>query len=362
MPIQPIGASHRKGVLGSYYSVRDYTDVNPEFGDLADFKHLVRAAHARGMHVILDWVANHTAWDNPWVAQHPDWYKKDANGQISGFAFDNGTSIEHWDDVVGLDYRAPELREAMIRAMAFWVRETDIDGFRCDVAGMVPTLFWEEARARLERIKPLFMLAESDDPALQVRAFDMTYDWGLFDVLHRIAEGKADASALRDYYERPAKAFPSGAYRMTFTSDHDINSWQGSDRELWGDRLKPFAVLAATLPGMPLIYAGQESGLDKRLQFFERDPVDWKDYRLADFYGRLLQLKTDHPALANGNINNLKFLPAASDKVVLFERRSGRDRLLVAVNLTGERQIVTSEGELRGLVLGPWDWRIVTGP
>jgi glycosidase len=311
--------------------------------------------------VILDWVANHTAWDNPWVQEHPDWYKKDAEGKITGFAFDNGKEIERWDDVVGLDYHSPALRQAMIEAMAFWVREADVDGFRCDAAGLVPTSFWEEARPRLERIKPLFMLAEADDPALQVRAFDMTYDWGLFDVLHRIAEGRADASTLRAYYERPTKAFPPDAYRMTFTSDHDINSWQGSDSELWGDHLEPFAVLAATLPGMPLIYAGQESGLDKRLKFFERDPVAWKDYGLSRFYARLLRLKSSHPALANGELSRIRFLAVGDEKVVAYERRGGGDRVLVVVNLSAEQRTLYGEGHLRNLRLGPWEWKIMSG-
>jgi glycosidase len=176
MPIHPIGTKERKGTLGSYYAVRDYTGVNPEFGTLADVKRLVARAHALGMKLILDWVANHTAWDHPWVHDHPDWYKKNEKGEIFPVTFGSGPDREEWTDVVALDYTQPALWRAMTDAMAFWLREADIDGFRCDVAGLVPTPFWEQARAELERIKPVFMLAEWNEPELHAKAFDMTYD------------------------------------------------------------------------------------------------------------------------------------------------------------------------------------------
>ncbi len=193
MPVQPIGVKNRKGTMGSYYSIRDYTAVNPEFGTQADFNHMVKAAHALGMKVILDWVANHTAWDNVWTVSHPDWYKKNARGELTSYEYDNGREIEYWTDVIGLDYRQPALWDAMIGAMKFWVTTSDIDGFRCDVASLVPTPFWVRARAQLDAVKPLFMLAESNDPAIHA-AFDMTYDWKLFDTFADIAQGKGAAS------------------------------------------------------------------------------------------------------------------------------------------------------------------------
>ena len=249
MPVQPIGAVNRKGPLGSYYSIRDYTAINPEFGTLADFRHLVQATHAAGMHLILDWVANHTAFDHPWVRAHPDWYQKNARGEIGGYEYDNGTEIEHWSDVVGLDYRQRGLWPAMIEAMEFWVRDMDVDGFRCDVAMRVPTPFWQAARAALDRIKPVFMLAEAEDPGLHDRAFDMTYDWGLDRVLLRIAKGNGDARDLAAYLADRGRRYPADGYLMTFTTNHDQNSWNGSDTERYGDAFKAFAVLAATLPG-----------------------------------------------------------------------------------------------------------------
>ena len=180
MPIQPIGKLNRKGTLGSYYSIRDYTAVNPEFGTLADARAFVQAAHAQGMKVILDWVANHTAFDHPWTHEHKDWYKLDANGEIFPVTFNAGApSEEHWSDVTALNYEQPALRDAMIAAMQFWLRETDLDGFRCDVASLVPTPFWERARRELDTVKPMFMLAESDAVDLHRSAFDMTYSWDL---------------------------------------------------------------------------------------------------------------------------------------------------------------------------------------
>jgi glycosidase len=281
MPVQPIGEKNRKGTLGSYYAVRDYTAINPEFGNLDDFKALVKQAHGMGMKVIIDWVANHSAFDNPWTIEHKDWYLKDAKGEIFPVTYTDGAEPEYWTDVTGFDWTQKGLWKGMTDAMLFWVRETDIDGFRCDVAGKVPTPFWNQARDALDAVKPMFMLAEADKPDLQEHAFDMSYGWDTKDIFKDIAKGKADARTLKTFLEHPPKAFPPGAYRMRFTSNHDENSWAGSDTELYGPAFKAMAVLAATLPGMPLIYGGQESGLDKRIEFFEKDPIEWKDYKYA---------------------------------------------------------------------------------
>ena len=354
MPVQPIGAKNRKGTLGSYYSIRDYTAVNPEFGNMDDFKRLVRTAHGLGMKVILDWVANHTAWDHPWVTQHPDWYKRNAAGEVVSYNFDNGREIEYWTDVVGLDYKQDALWPAMIDAMKFWVRETGIDGFRCDVAMLMPEPFWARARAELDAIKPMFMLAEAAEPGLHTRAFDVTYHWKLQELLVEIAKGKKTGDDLRRYYDNPDPAFGPDAWRMNFTSNHDINSWHGNDAENYGAGFEAFAVLAATLPGVPLVYGGQEGGLDKRIAFFEKDAINWKGYKRAPLYRRLLTMKSRNPALWNGVAGgNLTFSETGSPDVVAFTRTRGRHKVLVVANLSGATQI-TAFG-----VLDPWATQIV---
>lgn len=387
MPIQPIGQKNRKGRLGSYYAVRDYTAVNPEFGTLADFKSVVTQAHALGMKVILDWVANHTAWDHPWVATHKQRYKLDAKGKVFSVTFNAGApQVEYWTDVVGLDYESPQaqadLWPAMTQAMAWWLREADIDGFRCDVASLVPTPFWEQARVALDAVKPVFMLAESDAADLHERAFDMTYDWDLFDQLRAIAQGSADASAVRAWWQRREARYPADAYRMCFTANHDSNSWHGSDAELFKHPacFQAMAVLAATLPGMPLIYGGQEAFFEARLGFFEKDPINWGGLSLAGFYAQLLALKRRHPALANGAADGrrsgtLRCHDTGTEQVLLFsrelgqatmpaeaheEKRSGGQGVVhVAVNLGDDTRTVAAPGGGQ-LVLPGWGWAIIT--
>lgn len=355
MPVQPIGVKDRKGTLGSYYSIRDYTAVNPEFGTQADFNRMVKTAHRLGMKVILDWVANHTAWDNVWTQTHPEWYKKNAEGKLTSYEYDNGREIEYWTDVIGLDYRQPALWDEMIAAMKFWVTVADVDGFRCDVASLVPTPFWLRARKELDAVKPMFMLAESNDPAIHA-AFDMTYDWKLFDAFAEIAQGKADARLLAAWVKNGQDGFPKDAYRMNFTSNHDVNSWRWSDKELYGDKFRAFAVLAATLPGMPMILGGQESGLDKKIAFFEKDTMDWKGFGHAALYRHLLKLKARHPALANGSGGGtLSIVETGDDHVFAFRRSKGTDRVFVAVNLSSTAKRLP--GTVK--VIGPWEFKIV---
>ena len=358
MPIQPIGKKERKGALGSYYSISDYTAVNPEFGVLGDVKALVRQAHASGMKVILDWVANHTAWDHPWATQHKDWYKLNAQGDLFPVTFTNGPEPEYWTDVIALNYNNPALWDGMIDAMKFWVKETDLDGFRCDVAGLVPTPFWERARKELDAAKPMFMLAEWSEVDLHRSAFDMTYDWELLDAMKEIAKGKADATKLRQWLTQPKKAFPRSAYRMLFTNNHDKNSWDGTDAELFGDAYQAFAVLTFTLPGMPLIYGGQESRLVKRLAFFEKDPIDWKHYELESFYTELLALKRHNKALANGQYGGATELHnAGNDKVFSFSRKREGNVVMVAVNVSAAAQTYRAiDGSRQSL--DAWRWRI----
>ena len=360
MPINPISQKKRKGSLGSYYAVRDYTAINPEFGTMADFQQLVKAAHAQGFKVVVDWVANHTGWDNVWVEQHPDWFKRSPTGELEGYNYvDLSTGKkEVWEDVIGLDYARPEVREAMIEAMSYWVRTADIDGFRCDVAWTLPVEFWDQARARLDAIKPVFLLAEADTPQMHARAFDMTYDWVLFRKLVAVARGQADARDLAKVYTDPVRRYPAGSYRMTFTSNHDENSWYGTDRELYGDAADAMAVLAATLPGMPLVYSGQEAAFDRRLKFFDKDEIAWTNYPRAEFYRELLTLKKRHPALTNSlEPGNLELIETGNDKVFAFRRIAGKDQVRVVVNLSAQAVQVRMPGA-RPLKLKGWGWWI----
>ena len=201
MPLQPIGEANRKGTLGSYYSVRDYTAVNPEFGTLNDFNRVVEKAHALGLRVIIDWVANHTAWDHPWTREHPEWYRQDEHGRIHSYVYRATPEAqpEHWTDVVGLDWSKPPVWSAMEQAMLWWMHKTRIDGFRCDVAALVPIEFWERMRPRLAVLREVFLLAEAHEPIHHRAAFDATYDWGLLDVFKRIAKGQGDASDLHEW-------------------------------------------------------------------------------------------------------------------------------------------------------------------
>ncbi len=359
MPVQPIGKLNRKGSLGSYYSISDYTAVNPEFGTLADAKAFVAAAHQLGLKVILDWVANHTAWDHPWATAHKDWYKLNAKGEVYAVTFNEGQpGEEHWDDVVALNYQSEALRSAMIDAMKFWVREVDLDGFRCDVASLVPTDFWVRTRQALDAVKPMFMLAESDAIDLHTSgAFDMTYSWDLADqVFKKIGKREAgqggNAALLKAWLAKEPAGYPAHAYRMRFTSNHDFNSWHGTDTELYGDAYQALAVLTFTLPGMPLIYNGQESRLTQKLAFFEKDPIAWKTYELTGFYQQLTALKHRHPALAAGQYGAPVTLLDAPADVVAFERRQGGSVVRVAVNLSKTPQVFA------GKPLPAWGWSI----
>jgi len=360
MPVNPISKKMRKGSLGSYYAVSDYKAVNPEYGTLDDLRHLVRSAHALGFKVILDWVANHTGWDHVWVEEHPDWYKRNEKGELAGYHYTDLSDHheEVWADVIGLDFSKPEVRAGMIDAMSYWVKEADIDGFRCDVAWALPVDFWDEARARLDALKPVFLLAEADTPEMQIRAFDMTYDWVLYHMLIKVARGQANALDLAALYRNPPRRYPAGAYRMTFTSDHDENSWKGTDRELYGDGIDAMSVLAATLPGMPLVYSGQEDGQDKRLKFFDRDPIVWKNFGRAGLYQRLAVLKHHHPALQNAlEGGNFDIIETGNPNVFAFLRVKGGDQVRVVVNLVGSDSHFSLPRE-GGVTLKAWEWII----
>ena len=347
MPIHPIGVKNRKGTLGSPYAVQDYYGVNPEFGTLADLQHFVRAAHALGLYVILDWVANHTAWDNPLVAEHPDWYARDWKGDF------RPTPWWDWPDIIDLDYRQPEVRRYMTAALKYWVAEADIDGYRCDVAGLVPTDFWDTARKELEALKPVFMLAEWEARDLHADAFDMTYAWSWYDAVHLITQGQADLTKLFVYYAWNEKAYPADGFRMTFVSNHDKNAWDGTEFEQFGAGLETAIVLSGLSEGMPLIYNGQEAGNPRRLAFFEKDAIDWREHALGALYQKLLALKTANTALWNGawGARMLHVPNTVPARVFSFVRQNERDKVFVVLNFSGQPQTVTFA---EGLELGAY--------
>lgn len=334
MPVQPIGKLYRKGSLGSYYSIADYTAINPEYGTEADFKAFVNEAHRLGMRVILDWVANHSAHDHPWTRAHRDWYVLRADGSISN-ARDNEGRETDWTDVAELNYDSPGLRRAMIGEMKWWLDTMQLDGFRADVALGVPLDFWLAARRELEAAKPgLFMLAEAESPESH-RAFHMTYGWELHHLLNEIAQGKRPTSELDDYFARQERLYPPEALRMYFTSNHDENSWQGTEFERMGANHLPAYVISATArSSMPLLYTGQEVSLNKRLRFFEKDTVDWNGPSLAAFYRSIFQLKDSVPALRNGAWGGAQtsLRTDGGDRVYAFTRTRDASTVVVAVN------------------------------
>ena len=375
MPIHPIGEKNRKGPLGSPYSVRDYFAVNPEFGTMADFKRFVDAAHRQGMRVILDWVANHSAWDNPIVAQHPDWYDRDWKGDF------RPTPWFDWSDIIDFDYSKPAMRRYMTEALKFWVREAGVDGFRADFAGGVPLQFWENARAELDAIKPVFMLAEWEYPELHRRAFDATYAWKLTEAMHAVAQGKADTGALFGYFSWHESAWPREAYKMAYTSNHDTNSWEGTDREVYGDALPAMIALTFAADTMPLIYNGQEAGNPKRLKFFERDPIVWRDHPNEAFFRKLIAWKKDNPALHNGQYGGrmIKVENSAPTKVFAFVRQQGGNKVLALFNFSAQQQSLTfndalphgryrdftdgkrvSVDQATRMVMRPWSYRLLS--
>ena len=249
MPIHPISVKNRAGELGSYYSVADYCKVNPEFGTEEDFAALVDEAHNMGFHVMLDWVANHTGWDNPWITEHPDWYTQDDEGNIIS---PDGMG---WPDVADLNYENMEMRQAMIDSMKFWVEKYDVDGFRCDYANGAPVDFWEDCRSQLEEIKPVYMLAECDSiKELLNSAFDMEYNWHLWDTLTYLSGGSGKASSIKNYIHED---FPDGTYTLNFLDNHDKNSYEGTIREHFSEETLPLMfALIYTIPGVPMIYTG----------------------------------------------------------------------------------------------------------
>ena len=329
MPVQPIGEKNRKGTRGSYYSISDYAAINPEFGTFDDFKSLVVKIHKQGMYVIIDWVANHTAWDHRWTKVHPDFYTKNENGNFK-------PPFPEWEDVIDLNYNNPELWDKMIGQMEFWIRETNIDGFRCDMAHLVPTLFWNKARLKLEKVKPIFMLAESENHDLLEYAFDSIYNWKLLHAMNNVVAGKINASDLIQIAKNEFDSLPVNSSYLNFTSNHDENSWQGSAIERLHYFLEPLTVLTFTLPGSPLIYNGQEAGNYRRLKFFDKDEIQWQEDKISRLYQKLTHLKKRNPALWNVDFNIIE--TNASENILAFSRSDEENRILVVMNLSDIKQ------------------------
>jgi glycosidase len=374
MPIHEIGVKNRKGTLGSPYSVKDYYSVNPEFGTMDDFKHFVSEAHKQGFHVILDWVANHTAWDNKMQSEHPDWYQKDYKGDF------RPTPWWDWSDIINLDYNSPGLRKYMTDAMKYWVKEADIDGYRCDVAGFVPVDFWNNVRKELDQIKPVFMLAEWESRDLHEYAFDMTYAWTWHEKMQAVAQGKAkDLGGLFVYYSWNESSFPKDGIRMVGVTNHDQNAWEGTEFEIFGKALDAAIVLSVVGEGMPMIYNGQEAGNMKRLKFFEKDEIVWKSHPNGELYKKLFALKKSNSTLLNwGHNATMALVPnSVPDKVFSFARRNEKDKIFVVLNFSNLPQNVTFKETLyhgkyteyfsgksfdmdasAKLVLPPWSYRV----
>lgn len=380
MPIYPIGEKNRKGTLGSYYSIRDYCAVNPELGTMDDFDDFVAEAHRLGMKVLMDWVANHTSRDARWIAGKPaSWYERDASGEPA-VPWD-------WTDTAKLDYANRDVWEAQAAAMEFWIARHAVDGFRCDMAMLVPIGFWQYAAARLRRVKPdLFLLAEAEQRNLfDDGVFDACYGWEMHHLLNDVAQQRVRVTALRDWLRADRGRYPRSAMRLAFTSNHDENSWNGSEFARMGAARSIMAAFTFVVPGgLPLIYTGQEVGYDHSFAFFDRDPIPAESYRAnayTEFYRRLMELRHANPALAAGGRGGdmVEISNNAEDCLMTFVREVPGNQVVAVMNLSPyaiETDYYTGiyagmytdaltgrPSELRGHVvepMGPWSYRILT--
>lgn len=355
MPVYPISETRRKATgdlmvediedpeerkkyLGSYYAISDYLGINPEFGTLDDFRALVKTAHDNGMYVILDWVANHTGWDHIWIKEHPDYYTKNAAGEITDPLQGDGTPWG-WSDVADLNYDNAEMREAMIQAMMYWLKEEGIDGFRCDVAATVPTWFWKEAIGRLRAEKPIFMLAEAWEPELmEGELFDMGYGWDGHHLMNDIAKGHKNAWDWNNYMNDRFNKYGDDDILMNFLTNHDENSWNGTILERMGDAREALLALAYTMPGMPLIYSGQEYDMDHRLKFFEKDSINKTRGKMWPLMAKLARLKQETKALDGGKMaaSYQRIDTSVGDFILSFKRTQDEAELIYVANMRSE--------------------------
>ncbi|KQC31993.1 alpha-amlyase [Nonlabens sp. YIK11] len=342
--------NERKKYLGSYYAVANYTAINPDLGNEEDLDNLIETAHENGMFVILDWVANHTGWDNNWITEHPEYYTKNEAGEIIHPA---GTD---WTDTADLNYDNPELREAMTASMKYWVEKHDVDGFRCDVAHEVPTDFWNANNAELETIKPLFMLAESEKKDLFESAFDMGYNWEGHHIMNELAQGKMDVADWDAYMKKIDTTYQEDDILMNFITNHDENSWNGTVTERMGDAQDAMLTFQYVIPGMPLIYSGQEYGMDKRLKFFEKDSIPKTKGRVWEQMEKLGEIKVNNPALHGGkNAADYKRLETQNENVYAIQRSKDGKKVFYIANLSGnptKMSVTGMNGSFRDLMSG----------
>ena len=372
MPVTPISLKGRKGSLGSYYAVQNYTQINPEFGTLEDFIMLVNETHELGFKVIIDWVANHTGNDNVWIDDHPEFYSYDEMDQI---IHPNG-----WEDVSKLNYDNLLMHIAMINAMKFWIETCDIDGFRCDMAHLVPLEFWKDATTELDSIKTdLFWLAECEE-ANYHEVFDATYTWKWMHAAESFCKNEIDMYKLFEVLQQYNDSFSLDAFRVYFTSNHDENSWNGTEFEKYNGAVKALAVFNCTWNGIPMIYSGQELPNNKRLKFFDKDEIAWKDnYELHDFYKVLFHLRKTNTALhaADSNVITYKIETGNDNTIFAFVRKNNNDEVLVFLNLSSQKislllsdKIVDGNfinvfekgtlcfSQQQNIELQPWDYKV----
>lgn len=333
-PIHPIGVERRKGSLGCPYAVQDYYAINPEYGTLKNFKTLVGAAHDHGLKLIIDLVANHTAWDSPLLRDHPDWYVRDKRGEIV-------PPLDDWTDVAQLDHARPELRRYLIDMMLYWVRDVGVDGFRCDVAGMVPHDFWVEARRELDAVRPIMMLAEDDQPIQHVDAFDLTYDWRTYQALGRLRAGLMRPQSIEHILANERLDFPAGGLQMRFSSNHDLCAWHTPAIERYGpDAARAAAAITFAIPGVPLIYNGQEAANCRPLSLFDRTPINWDtpDLGMRETYAGLARLRRDNASLRGRDVS-LASLTERED-VLAVVRAGGGKTTCALINCSDDRRVV----------------------
>ena len=390
MPVFPISETKRKATggadskfasdmpeaeqskyLGSYYAVSDFTKINPEFGTIEDFRALVKTAHDNGIYVILDWVPNHTGWDHEWIKSNPDYYTQNEKDEI---IHPEGTD---WEDVADLNYDNQNMRKEMIEDMQYWLKKESVDGFRCDVAGSVPTDFWAEAIPQLRAVKPVFMLAEAWEPELVKEGlFDMCYAWDGHHLMNGIAKGEKSVADFNAYIEKVNKDYAAEAFLMNFVDNHDENSWNGTIKERMGDGAEAMMALSYMMPGMPLIYSGDEYGLDHRLLFFEKDSIPKTKGKNWAIFAKLGKLKESETALNGGknaatfksfsleNKNVMAFERSKADASLKFLANMSKDALEVEVpfegtftdKMTGEK-VVLEKG--KKISLQPWQYFII---
>lgn len=370
MPVLPIGEKGRLGTLGSYYAAKNFEGINAEFGTADEFKALIKEAHEMGFKVIMDFVANHAGNDNLWIEDHPDFFVKDGNGD---FIHPHG-----WSDVCQLNYDVPEVWKEMTKVLKFWIREYDVDGFRCDMAHLVPLEFWKYAKKKISKLKDdLFWLGECQVPEYH-EVFDATYTWKWMHASEQFCHHQMNLQSLLTVLYKSVTEFPCTAMRVYFTSNHDENSWNGTEYEKYGDAAKLMAVFSCTWNGIPLIYSGQELPNKKRLKFFEKDEIDWTGkFELHDFYKTLLTLKSTNKALraADPDVLTQIISHPEDERVFAYLRKYKSSQVFVILNFSDQGlnfQVKNVQGPFRNLFwnddidfeekplvwLHPWDYLV----